>query len=178
MNLRTTNCANFVSQCLTAGGVGYTDEWYHNVTEYKYYDSNGLYGGSWFTYDYSLSWSMASKQYEYFSNPENGYINSSEIIIENESVTQLNNGALKITSAEGIKAVASEGNVQIGDLVYFINEVGTVHHAAIVSNVEDGDIKYAGNTKRRFDASLSATIGPDGEYGVVIVRINDELEIK
>ena len=47
-----------------------------------------------------------------------------------------------------------------------------------VTDVEDGDIKYAGNTRRRFDASLSNAIGPDCEYGVVIVRINDGIEIK
>ena len=41
--------------------------------------------------------------------------------------------------------------------------------------VPDDDISYAGNTKRRFDQSLSGTIGPNGEYGVVIVRIKDEL---
>ena len=65
VNLWTTNCANFVSQCLVAGGVGYTEDWYHRKRELKF-----------------------------------------------------------------------------------------------------------------FDASLSIAIGPDGEYGVVIVRINDELEIK
>ena len=51
-----------------------------------------------------------------------------------------------------------------------------VHHAAIVSDVTNDDILYAGNTKRRFDQSLSDNLGPDGEYGVVVVRINDELE--
>ncbi len=44
VNLGTTNCANFVSQCLVAGGVGYTEDWYHRKRELKYFDASGEYG--------------------------------------------------------------------------------------------------------------------------------------
>ena len=50
-----------------------------------------------------------------------------------------------------------------------------------MTQLENGAIQITspiitGNTKRRFDAKLSDTLGPDGEYGVVIVRVKDELE--
>ena len=174
VNLRTTNCANFVSQCIVAGGVCYNDDWYHHRNEYKMYNEHG-YAGSIYTYDYSLTWSMASAQYEYFSNPDNGFVNTKKVEFNNAGVSQSDSGVIKITSAAGVREAVAEANIQTGDLVYFINEDGKVHHAAIVSDVSDDDILYAGNTKRRFDESLSDAIGPNGEYGVVIVRINDEL---
>lgn len=65
-------------------------------------------------------------------------------------------------------------NIQKGDLMYFIDEQGNVHHATIISSVINGKIRYSANTTRRYDYSLERALN-QGEYGVYIIRINDEL---
>lgn len=59
--------------------------------------------------------------------------------------------------------------------MYFIDEDGNVHHATIISTVTNDAIAYSRNTKRRFDYSLEQSL-EDGEYGVYIVRIKDQIE--
>lgn len=57
-----------------------------------------------------------------------------------------------------------------GDLMYFV-ENNEVHHATIISSVGDGEIRFSGNTRRRFDYKLSDVFG-DNEY-VYIIRLKD-----
>lgn len=55
----------------------------------------------------------------------------------------------------GAKYLAENGNVRIGDLIFFKDNDGDISHAAIVSDVRDGDIFYAGRTNNRTGNSLS-----------------------
>lgn len=73
------DCANFVSQCLVAGGMQMTDGWY------------------WYSYDdRSASWSACASMYNYFKN--SGYE-----IIENPSDSQVieGNPVLYYSSSKG-----------------------------------------------------------------------------
>lgn len=73
------DCANFVSQCLRAGGLEMTDGWY------------------WYSYDErSTSWASCSNMYNYFKNA--GYT-----IIENPSDDELYDGnpVLYYSSSKG-----------------------------------------------------------------------------
>lgn len=63
----STNCANFVSQCLYAGGMKQNDSWHSNYPENKD--------------DIAPAWRLAQEQYNYFSNEDNGYINGDVIEI-------------------------------------------------------------------------------------------------
>lgn len=65
--------------------------------------------------------------------------------------------------------------IQAGDVMYFYNEEEGVHHAAVISKVENGEIRYPANSANRHDYALEAALeGSDEEDGVLIVRLKDE----
>ena len=178
-----SNCANFVSQCLYAGSVDMVDnEWYcsgpitpsgsYILPQYSWAFNLGFRMGIKINmkisntgntyYDIksdmmmSTTWSSASEQYEYFSDPNNGYINGDVI---------------HVTTPEELEQVSG---VQVGDLIYwdwYNDSDGIVNHATIVSRVdEDGTIYYAGNTGDHLEQKASDILSQGEMY---IVRLND-----
>ena len=111
-----------------------------------------------FWYDWSIteSWRLAQKQYNYFKNPVNGYINGVTITI---------------TKPSAINYVARKCGVRKGDLLYFAGKKGdSVHHATMISKVKDGKIYYTAHTKARWDYDLKKSMEAEQ---VIIVKIRD-----
>ena len=167
VNTGTADCANFVSQCLVAGGLKMNDDWYFNqhmntavalpgITDIYYRDKNGILVSYPISYYFSAPWTGANAQYEYFSNLENGYTSTNVV---------------KIKSTCGISYAISNYNIKPGDLMYFSRDGGkTAYHATIISSVTNNDIKYCAHTDGRKDQKLSEKIGNES---VIIVRLND-----
>lgn len=61
--------------------------------------------------------------------------------------------------------------IQKGDLLYFYNAEEGVHHATVVSKVDDQGIYYVANSNRRFDEPLKNAL--DNEDAFRIVRLRD-----
>lgn len=116
------------------------------------------------------SWTAASEQFNYFSNPDNGYINGEVINITMPNKPALN-GSVEIPYSD-LSSQLSSLNIQPGDLLYFYNEEG-VHHATIVSKVENGSIYYSANTNNRFDENLKTAVDGNTEHGFLVVRVKD-----
>lgn len=157
------DCANFVSQCALAGGIKDNEEWHSYKKEAK--DLWWVNPKNWFkesgryNWDNTEAWRLAEKQYEYFSDSKNGYINGEVIVVGWDT---------------GVKIAASNLNVQPGDLMYFAGENGDeVHHAVIVTKVDENEIYYAGHTSSAYNKPLSQNL--NGEK-VLIVRIKDDAE--
>ena len=93
-------------------------------------------------------------EHEYFHDKRNGFSNGEKI---------------EINSKAEIQSVVKQYNIQKGDLMYFKNKDGSVHHATIISDVIDNKIFYSGNTKRRYDQPLDKSFGD----GVYIVHMYD-----
>jgi hypothetical protein len=174
----SVNCANFVSQSLRAGGldmvssVWYVSEpivnnwwkptWAYNAVAFgarifgynMYFNNETLNGMS---VGVSSTWNSANAQYQYFSNPANGFINGEILAIDSSNMMQM----------------LRDNNIQMSDLLYWSNDGGnTMYHATIISRVTDTGIYYAGNTSSRFDHPLMDSIGNGTVY---IVRLKDEL---
>ncbi len=167
------DCANFVSQCLEAGNVKQTDEWYYytenntpirrNINSLSvsyscfiwYTDSDGNITHRPYEYEFSSAWTGANAQYKYFSDKSNGYINGEVITIN---------------SVDDISEAISNNNIQKGDLLYWSNDGETVHHASMISTVTNNDIKYTAHSDPYYDESLNEKIGSET---VFIVRMND-----
>ena len=155
------DCANFVSQCLRAGGLSDTSEWYHHEKTKKEWYEIALDPLSWvikkrrYNWNSSDAWRLANEQYLYFSNPDNGYINGEVLII---------------SAPDQIANIANNGGVQPGDLLYFSTDGILVHHATIVTKVENGMIYFAAHTRAQFDCPLSEKIGSET---IFIIRIDD-----
>jgi hypothetical protein len=130
-----TDCANFVSQCLYAGGyrmygIGRNDGWhsYHVI-------SNSTFS---LAYEVSSTWSLAVDQYEYFA--ESDYC-TSIIRITSEIVS----------SDEKLNNLVNNQGIQKGDLLMMDFEGdGIIDHSTIINDVTD-TLLYAGHTKNRFN---------------------------
>ena len=163
------DCANFVSQCLVAGGLKMNDDWYFEqhmntavalpgVTDIYYRNKDGILVSYPISYYFSAPWSAANAQYKYFSNTANGYTSTNVV---------------KVKSICGISDAVSRYNIRPGDLMYFSRDGGqTAYHATIISNVYDDEIEYCAHTKGRRDQKLSESIKDET---VIIVRINDKI---
>lgn len=125
---------------------------------YRLFGQNVYYNDSDSKHDVLLSdtWNNAAAQYEFFPDPNNGYING-EVI--------------HVTSSEELKQVRG---VQVGDLIYwdwYDDSDGIVNHATIISRIDkDGTIYFAGNTKDRLEMTVDKQLS-QGE--IYIVRLND-----
>ena len=152
-----TDCANFVSQCLVAGGIRKKLNWFSYRSKKERFNPAGLVINNE-KYDWYISetWRLAQKQFEFFSNPYNGFIEGD---------------VLQLWSIEGMEYNVKYSNIQVGDLMYFADrETRTIHHATIISKVENGKVYFAGHTNSRYEQDLSDYF--DDEM-VFIVRIRD-----
>lgn len=199
-----TNCANFVSQCLHAGGIQMTGDWYcYPVFEVSPVLAPlvglGGYGGALLSaligtrnsarklreqgqdawaginpisgkiFLHSATWSAAQDQYDYFSDPKNGYINSKADITTVNSVSSQGANGVKNRIAQAAQTV------EPGDLVYWVDD-NRVHHATIVTDVKDGEIMITGNTDAYVDEPLSERMAAEenADQSVRIVHLKDE----
>jgi len=173
------NCTNYVSQCLYAGGVDMVDdEWfcYGNVAKdagvSRLFLKFGSYVCDLFMYEdthysvrgdaiYSYTWSNAREHFEYFSNPENGYINGEVICV---------------TTKEQLKRVTG---VQPGDLIYWdwydeeneFKRDGFITHASMVSGYDkNGNMLYMANDA---DRQMELVEEHLHEGAIYIVKLKD-----
>lgn len=157
----SSDCANFVSQCLYAGGIGMTNLW-HSRRSSKSYWYNSL---AWiiskyrYNWDISSAWRRAPDQYNYFSNKCNGYTKDSVI---------------KVTTKTNVKNLIKKEKVQVGDLLYFVKKnKSKPYHATIIVDIdtENGKIYYAGHTTNRRRYDMMKSIGSGTAY---IVKLKNE----
>jgi hypothetical protein len=70
----------------------------------------------------------------------------------------------------------SAQDAQPGDIIYWERDDGTVHHAAVVTGVVDGDIRYTQHSGNQLNASFDGREpifeGEDGKQKIHIVRAN------
>jgi RHS repeat-associated protein len=161
-----SDCANYTSQALVAGGLEMNDQWYYYKVDNKIIT---LYGTAYFMtpegnltyrgtdYKFSANWSMARNQYEYFSNPQNGYINGDVIVINNP---------------DEIPYAINHWGIQAGDLMFFANDTDGIHHATMITEVNksNDEIKYSAHTRPRQGDDLKLNMGSERVH---IIRIKD-----
>ena len=143
----TSDCANFVSQCLLAGGIYMTEKWYSFRISRKATRLNlrGYINNYLYDWAVSPSWRLAAKQFSYFSKPSNGYIKDSVI---------------KVKSFSEIKYAANYYGVRKGDLLYFVKKgASSPHHATIIAKVANNTLYYAAHSKPRKEHDAGKSIG-------------------
>jgi len=180
-----SNCANFVSQALAAGGIEHVhspSQWFimpaanrrnlpawlmnmyarysrlaHNID--MSFNNAALNNLSVYV---SRSWNIANNQFDFFSNPNNGFINGP---------------VLTVRRYTDIWAIARNMNVQVGDLIHMdLEGVGVINHAVIVSRVTNYDIYFSGNTSDMLDFSLTYWFRERRPDAVIhITRLNDSV---
>ena len=145
-----SDCANFVSQCLSAGGIIQTETWHMSKTVKTHcYDPRALFSNNYcYNWDVGEAWSKASGLYDYFSSIEG-------------------NTGFKIESSDSVASMIYLHHIREGDLLFFFFFF-EISHATIISKVNDSMIYFAGHTSSRFDEPLLDHFPSDGVYVVVI----------
>ncbi|PJI10508.1 MULTISPECIES: amidase domain-containing protein [Clostridium] len=162
----SSDCANFTSQVLCAGGVKMTKDWYYKhdkstkegkeisgefnlVTPYnaEYENANDTF---------STSWVRPKEQLQYLQ--KNGYINGDLI---------------KLNSVSDVKKAIKKYNIQPGDLLYDENKNEGIHHAMVITTVGHGEIKYSSHPVDRNDWPISSDSfkGQRGKETFIIARM-------
>lgn len=175
-----TDCANYVSQCLWAGGYEMNDGWYmkkysSSVPKIKriadkvktfararlYEEFNvGKELDLYYTdmnYIWTNSWACAGVQLKYGEQ-------------------KFFDGVTEVSDFSELKNAVSELNIQTGDIIY--QSPGNIHHVVIVSDVDDeGNICIASHNPPLFDEKLDeeawARRGFSG--GAVIYKVSDKI---
>ena len=177
----SSDCTNFTSQALVSGGLTMNEEWSYSQkkNECKWYDNLFLgFGCSWtyrdsdgkptkssMEYKFTDAWCNAKSQFEYFSDPTNGYINGEVIKIDQ-------------CNEETIEKAIEENNIQPGDLLYFANsDTGNVSHSTMVSSIDNNMLHYAAHSNSYVAKSvMDADKFQSGEQYLYVVRIKDDAE--
>jgi len=185
------NCANFVSQSLLAGGG--------DPILYEWFITTPIVANNWFTRGsmsafafqnrtfasrdiffndvlpshqvlVSASWNNANAQFNFFSNPQNGFINGESIRIDRYS---------------NLEQILRDNNIQVGDLLHMDlrpdsrGRRGTKDHAVIISYVRDGEIYMAGNTADWLEMPLTywfaQRLATDPNLVLHITMLNDSM---
>lgn len=174
-----TNCANFVSQCLYAGGFEMNEEWYMKkysggtsslkrlsdkittTAERFVSGSFGIGNANDYTdmdYKWSLIWSCAGDQLEY----------GTEHFFE---------GKYEVNTFDEFYEIIRKAHIETGDVIY--QSVGNIHHVVIISDIdEEGTVYIASHNPPLFDCRLDE----DGwkkhgfQGGAVIAEVKDICE--
>lgn len=149
------DCANFVSQCLKAGGFQMNEYWHcypRNVEEV-----NPIYAlvFNFIKWSYTPAWSAAKDQYEYLKNSN---------IVTGETI---------ISNPEDIAAAINdpENPIKVGDVMYLKWDKDYPHHATIISKIKDDMIYYAAHTDAYDEKPLSAFFNGDKSGTAYILKI-------
>ena len=122
------DCANFVSQSLSAGGIHPTEDW--QTKQRLPFDIFGIS-----RYEVTENWSNVSKQMEYFKN--NGFV-------EKE---------YRVKSMEELREITKY--IEPGDVAYISTEYNnTPTHAILLTTVTKNNVYYTAHTSSRKDVSI------------------------
>ncbi|MCI6583381.1 MAG: amidase domain-containing protein [Oscillospiraceae bacterium] len=171
-----TDCANYVSQCLYAGGFEMTDLWYmkrysDSVLKIKRitdkictslnrfnYVSYGIGNGADYTdmnYVWTYTWSCAGEQIDYFEK------NFAE-------------GRYEANNYEQFSELVKSKNINTGDVIYQC--IDNIHHVVIVSDVSENGIVYiSSHNPPLFDFEINEDSWQKSGFsgGAVILKIKD-----
>lgn len=145
--IKASDCGNFTSQALAAGGVKGTKEWHYN----------GINSHS--DEVCTPQWSSVRSQYDYFSNPDNGYVDGD---------------VLEIESYEEMQLYVNSEQMRGGDLLYWESADEGIHHSTMVTGFnQNGEILYSGHSIDRINQPVIQDRFTVDNQTLRVVRIND-----
>ena len=154
-NYSNNDCANFVSQCLAAGGFPMDGLWYSyryncwaSRPEYSFLPNNQRY-----QWNISPTWRLVVDQYEYLKVKK--YISKATLVSKSSQISSLK-------------------NVTVGDLIYFRydkNKKFTLNHVAIITRIYKNNIYYTAHTTDRLQRNLKEYFNDYKNGTVYICRI-------
>ncbi|MDR0919583.1 MAG: amidase domain-containing protein [Oscillospiraceae bacterium] len=153
-----SDCTNFASQCLNAGGYKMTGDWFHTKEKKLNGVTRLIIDTLLFPYEQQRSknylWTnnfvVCEELYAYIK--DNYYCYKSETVIKNKE-----------------DIIECSRNVKEGDLIFF--GANKTDHAVVVTKVTENEIFYSGHTEHRVNEPLSKHLG----QSITIVHMKNEL---
>ncbi len=134
----SSDCANFISQCVFAGGMPMNELWHA-------YANDGFVFTNW---DVTLTWSRVQEQYDYFVASDYCL---REVIITSQDI-----------EAGRLPTIIAQYDIQAGDmLIMDAYSDGSMNHSTIISSVDTNMIYYAAHSESRLDKPLEDALGGD-----------------
>lgn len=158
------DCANFVSQCLKAGGIQPTTQW-HNYLIYKDY---GPYNTGILEYDVTSYWSTVTGLRRYFVNFQKY---CSQISIHTFSEDEINSPNVAIK-----EFINFANNIQVGDIMLMDTKFDgreTYSHATIISKMASNEIYYCAHSTDSRDQKLSKVVSQKKVEAIYIISIKE-----
>lgn len=178
------DCANFVSQCLFAGGMPMTASW-HSIVDGKTVFSGAISAeNSSAEKDpaensstansstnkasaekdlISPAWRLAQKLFAYYADSRAGFKNGETLTADSSTNMQ-----------ELLASAADDGKpIQPGDLLFFAPEGGgedDINHAVLITGVSGDEIYFSSHNCSRLNEVLSPHLR---HKSIFIVRLND-----
>ena len=155
-NYSDNDCANFVSQCLGAGGFPMDKKWY----SYRIWCEKSRAQYSWLPNKYRYKWNISTAWR--LVNEQYSYLKSSKYIDQNPTL---------VSKASEISSVK---NVKIGDLIYFRYDKTKkfkLNHVAIITKIYKNNIYYTAHTTDRLNYNLKNYFNAYKKGTVYICRI-------
>ncbi len=140
-----SDCANFISQALFAGGIKQTNDWYFKwdtiVLPPARIEKRANFSGSWV---------RPKEQLDYLN--QNGYINGNLITLRSE---------------KEMKEAVQKSGIQVGDLMYLSNAKEQFHHVVIITKIQNNEIYFSSHSNDRIDMKLTDTDYFSGDIFIV-----------
>lgn len=124
------DCANFVSQCVHAGGIDMNEDWYSIKNSYGYF------------YLISKTWTCVPEQFSYFRYWK--YANKTFMVNQPSGY-------------ETFKFMVNNYGLKKGDVIYMDFDLnGKLDHAAMISKIDSNyNVYYTAHSNPRFDENLN-----------------------
>lgn len=162
-----SDCANFVSQCLYAGGMTSmtlgNDGWHCFKTKKKWYDISNIFGlfryKYYYNWDVGSAWRLANEQYKYFK----------ESVYKNE--------CFMLKKKTNIGNAIKKHHIQKGDLMYFDFEGDShIEHATMISKVGKGRIYYTAHTDSKWNEDINTFFKKHKDGIIYVITIKDNIK--
>lgn len=170
--IKKGDCANFVSQCIHAGGLEMSTNWYMikmdllDVIGYHLFEPISFTEHANLSFKWTHTWTDASRHYHYFKD---NYGIKTYKIDRGDSISDF---------------IKNHQDIKVGDLLYFHNQEKSdidVTHSTIISDITEDDIYFAGHSNPAKHASFDEKIvgkNDDGSYlydYAYIIQMSDAL---
>lgn len=146
------DCANFVSQCLEAGGFQMNEYWHCQTRDQEKLNPIFILFNKYSDWSYTPAWSVAKDQYEYLKNSN---------IVTGETI---------LSSIQDVSPAINdpENPVKVGDIMYLKWDKDYPHHATIISKIKGDMIHFAAHTDPCDEKPLSKFFN-DNKNGIAYV---------
>lgn len=157
------DCANFVSQCLAAGGIKTNNMWHNELL----YVGAGMFNRGELVYDVTNNWSTVRGLMNYF-------VNFQKYCAQISACYFLNRNGNANTMIKDF--ISFSNKIQVGDIMLMDTHIDgkeAYNHATIITKITNNEIYYTAHSKNRLDAKLSEKVSSKSIENIYVISLKN-----